>query len=393
MSDIIRNALKGLSRKKGRNFLTVLGIAVGVAAVVLISNISQCGSEALSSEIDGLGMSGLTISLRDTSAQLSKNELDMVKRLSYVDYAMPIVFETTDVYVRGERDSVYLWGIDQTAQDVISLSLVYGRFINSGDISSSSKICMVDQKFAQNNYGTDNIIGRKITVQSGGSRDEYKVIGVLKTGSGLLQNMMGTYIPDFVYIPYSTMQVNSHSENYSQIAVRLNDMIDSDSAGEDIEKRLKRLNGSNDSYTVTNLAKQKESINSILNIVTLILSAVGAVSLVVASLSIMNVMLVSVSERTREIGIKKAIGASKKSIIIEFLAEAALLSVLGCLLGVATGMIVSQIGTLILGLTLSIRVDIIIYTVIFSVITGTIFGIYPAIKASKLKPVDALRYY
>ena len=392
MNEIIRNALRGLFRKKGRTFLTVIGIAVGVAAVILISNISQCGSEALTEEIDGLGMGGLSVSLKNTSASLSEDELDMIQDLSYVEYAMPLIFETTDVYIKNEKSSVYLWGIDDTAKDVISLSLVYGRFINAGDISSSAKICMVDQKFAQTNYGIDNIVGRKITILSGGSSEEYKVVGVLKTGSGLLQNMMGTYIPTFVYIPYSTMQINTHSSNYSQIAVKLIDDIDSDETGEEITKTLERNSGIKDAYTVTNLAKQKESINNIFNIITVVLSAVGAVSLIVASLSIMNVMLVSVTERTREIGIKKAIGASKSSIIIEFLSEAAILSVMGCIFGIICGMVISWIGAFMFGLTLTPRVDIMIYTVIFSVITGMVFGIYPAIKASNLKPVDALRF-
>lgn len=392
MNETVRNALRSLLRKKGRTTLTVIGIAVGVAAVILISNISECGSSALSGEIDGLGMGGLAVSLKDTSATLSEKELDTIKELSYVEYAMPIIFETTDVYTKNEKSPVCLWGIDRTAKDVISLSLVYGRFINAGDISSSSKICMVDQKFAQSNYGTDNIVGRKITILSGGSSEEYKVVGILKTGSGLLQNMMGTYIPNFIYIPYSIMQENTHSSNYSQIAVKVKGDFDSDDAGENIIKTLERNYGAKGIYNVTNLAKQKENISNILNIITVILSAVGAVSLLVASLSIMNVMLVSVTERTREIGIKKAIGAPKKAIVCEFLTEAALLSSIGCICGIAAGMLISWIGTSILGLTLIPRIDIMIYTIIFSVITGAVFGIYPAIKASNLKPVDALRF-
>lgn len=391
MLDIIRNTLRVLFRKKGRTILTVIGISIGITSVILISNISQCGSSALSDEIDGLGMGGLTVSLKDTSAPLTQKELKAIQSLSYVDYAMPIIFESTDVYAREQKSSIYLWGIDQYAKDVISLNLLYGRFINAGDIASMSKICLVDQKFANSNYGTDNIVGRKITVISNGISDEYKVVGVLKTGSGLLQNMMGTYIPNFVYIPYTTMQTNTHSSNYSQIAIKINNNMDSDTAGNNIIKTIERNSDIHNAYTVTNLAKQKENLNNILNIFTIILSSVGAISLFVASLNIMNVMLVSVSERTREIGIKKAIGASKKSIVTEFLFEAAILSLIGCICGIFTGMIISAFGALALGLTFKPRIDIIIYTMLLSIITGIIFGIYPAVKASALKPVDALR--
>lgn len=391
MIDIIRNTLRILFRKKGRTTLTVIGISIGIMSVIIISNISQCGSSALSDEIDGLGMGGLTVSLKDTSAPLTQKELKTIQSLSYVDYAMPIIFESTDVYVRDKKSSIYLWGIDQYAKDVISLNLLYGRFINSGDIASMSKICLVDQKFANSNYGIDNIVGRKITVISNGISDEYKVVGVLKTGSGLLQNMMGTYIPNFVYIPYTTMQTTIHSNNYSQIAIKTNNNIDSDIAGNDIIKTIERNSDMYNAYTVNNLAKQKENLNNILNIFTIILSSVGAISLLVASLNIMNVMLVSVTERTREIGIKKSIGASKNSIIMEFLFEAAILSLVGCICGIFSGMIISSIGAIALGLTFKARTDIIISTMVLSMITGIIFGIYPAVKASALKPVDALK--
>lgn len=391
MIDIIRNTLRILFRKKGRTFLTVIGISIGITAVILISNISQCGSSALSDEIDGLGMGGLTVSLKDTSAPLTQKELKSIQSLSYVDYAMPIIFESTDVYVKDKKSSIYLWGINQYAKDVISLNLIYGRFINAGDIAAMSKICLVDQKFADSNYGTDNIVGRKITIISNGISDEYKVVGILKTGSGLLQNMMGTYIPNFVYIPYTTMQATNHSSNYSQIAIKTNNNIDSEIAGNDIIKTIERISNTHNAYTVTNLAKQKENLNNILNIFTIILSSVGAISLLVASLNIMNVMLVSVTERTREIGIKKAIGATKKNIITEFLSESAILSLIGCICGIFSGMIISSLGALALGLTLRPRTDIMIYTMILSLATGIIFGIYPAVKAASLKPVDALR--
>lgn len=393
MGEIIYQSLKGIFGRKLRIFLTIMGIAVGVAAVIITSNISQCGSNALNNEIEGLGMSGLSITQKNKDAPLTKNELENIKAMPGVEYAMPLIFETTNVSLYGKENEIYLWGIDQSAEKAISVKLLYGRFLNSGDIAAGTRNCIVDQKFALDNYGTDNIVGKKINIISGGASAKYNVIGIIKTGSGLLQNIMGTYIPNFIYIPYTTMQSNLSSNNFTQIIIKTHNTENYDEMGKNIVKSMEREVNIRDAYVVTNLAKQKDSIDSILNIFTIVLSCVGAISLFVAGLSIMNVMLVSVTERTREIGIKKAIGASGKSILIEFLAESAVISLTGSLSGLIFGTGVSYLGAFLFHLELTPRIDIIIASLTFSVITGIIFGIYPAVKAAKLKPVDALRFY
>lgn len=395
MTEAFRCAIRSLARKKGRSLLTIIGIAIGVTAVVIISNISQCGTAAVNAELDGLGMGGISVSL-DTSkgnsdAPLSENELSIIKKSPYVKSAMPVIFQIGNIIQRGEETQALLWGIDNNANDVISLNLLHGRFINKGDIAARARVCLTDETYAKENFGYKNIVGRKISVLCGGTLEEFEVVGVIKTGSGLLQNMMGTYIPTFLYLPYSTMQEFYSMSGYDNIAVKISDDSDPDIIGEKLAKSLAIETGCDDSYISTNMAKQKDGLSQLLNIVTMILSAVGGVSLVVASLSIMNVMLVSVGERKREIGIKKAIGARRGDILKEFLVEASVLTLCGCVLGVILGLAVSYIGAFILGITLEVRFDIIILTVLFSLLTGIVFGLYPANKASKLKPVDALR--
>ena len=154
---------------------------------------------------------------------------------------------------------------------------------------------------------------------------------------------------------------------------------------------MEQKNDREDAYTANDIAKQRESLNGMLDLITLILSAVGAVSLLVASLSIMTVMLVSVSERTREIGVKKSLGATQRSILLEFLFEALLLSLTGCLFGLAAGCLLSLGGAVLLNASFQMRGDILALSLLFSILSGVVFGVYPAYQAAKLRPVDALR--
>ena len=252
---------------------------------------------------------------------------------------------------------------------------------------------MVDSKFAVTNYGTENITGKTIAISSGGTTDRYEVIGIIKTGSGLLQNVMGSVIPDFVYIPYSTMQKNMSSNNFTQIVIKTDDNDSYEALSEEVVQKIGKNSNYENAYTVNNLAKQKDSLEGIINIFSIVLSAIGAVSLIVAGMNIMNVMLVSVKERTREIGIKKAIGAKNSMIAAEFLAESAIISLCGGLLGIILGNAVMYIGGALFGLTILPQFDIIFVMLIFSAAIGAVFGIYPALKAARLKPVEALRYY
>lgn len=397
MFDILKSAIRNLGRKKMRSALTITGIAIGVASVILISSISECGTTAVNTEMDSLGLGGLTISVNSSiggqnSHVLTEEELDTIRNVQHVQQAMPLLMQNTKVNSHGTQQlDALVWGIDSKANQVISLQVLYGRMLNNVDIKSYSNVCMVDQTFAQNVYHRDNIVGKKISILCGNMEEEFEVVGVIKTGSGLLQNLIGDYIPNFLYVPYTTLQSVTGKNSFDQIAVRVEDNYDVDEAGQSIVSTLSNTTGISDGFLANNLVKQKDGLKSILNTVTVVLSAVGAISLLVASLSIMTVMMVSVNERTREIGIKKSIGARRSTILCEFLLEAIFISLIGCLIGVVVGIGISFFGASYVNISLQLRKDIILLAVGFSLLSGIIFGVYPAAKASRLKPVDALR--
>ncbi|HEX3038611.1 MAG TPA: ABC transporter permease [Oscillospiraceae bacterium] len=393
MIDIIKSAFKNLGRKRIRTVLTILGISIGVASVIIIGNISACGTTAITGELDSLGLSGLSISVSQNAKNVSMTDADLnvVKKTEQVEQAMPVMMQSTNIQVRTIEKKALVWGIDSKANQIISLKVLYGRSINNRDVKINADVCLVDENFSKTAYGRSNIVGKTISILCAGVLQNFEVVGVVKTGSGLLQNLIGDYIPTFVYIPYTTMQNAVGRNTIDQIAVKVKSGSNMETVGKSIVTNLNRNVGVSEGFSSNNLAKQKDGLTNMLDIITLILSAVGAISLLVASLSIMIVMLVSVNERTREIGIKKSIGAKRSAILFEFLFEAIMITILGCIVGIIFGYLISFAGASYFGMTLNIRFDIMLLAVGFSLLTGIIFGVYPAAKASNLKPVDALR--
>ena len=208
-----------------------------------------------------------------------------------------------------------------------------------------------------------------------------------------MQNMLGEYVPSFLYLPYTTMQSASGQDHFDRIAVRAAEGEDPDRVGEEIITQLCQTSGRSESMcTVENMAKQKEGLNRIMDLVTLVLSAIAAISLVVAGLGIMTMMLTSVNERTKEIGIKKSIGASEGIILLEFLIEAFTLSLVGSIIGAGVGLGIVLICCAIGGIPMAINWTLTWAVIGFTVLLGVLFGVYPAAIAAKLRPVDALRF-
>lgn len=391
MIEILRTGIRCLLGSRLRSLLTITGIAVGVMAVVVVSSIGEIGKSSINSELSGMGMDSLVVSVRSgASVALTESELDKIKALDNVGNAMPLMSMVTEGEIKNSRISCMVWGVNEDADSVIDLEVLCGRLLNRGDIAQKSLVCVIDEAIAAEQYKRANIIGKSITLTIGGKPVEFEIVGVVKNGVNTLQNMLGGFIPDFVYIPYSVMREQSGKASFDQITVKLGDNAQSASAAAEVKKILSAENSKNE-YSVDDLLSQKEKMNNILSIATAALSAVAGISLIVSGISTMTVMLVSVSERTREIGIKKSIGASRAVIMTEFLFESLLITFIGSVIGILAGAIVSATIGAAAG-NISINWSICGAILLISLTIGGGFGVYPAFKAAALKPVDALRH-
>ncbi len=391
MIDSMGEAIRVLFRKPLRSFLTMLGILIGVASVILIGVISQYGTDMLGNEMESLGLSSLMITSEDTRFDpLGEEELFRINSMEGVADTSPVLMQTGEVAAGDVECESMLWGISYRADHIISLQIVAGRVFNASDCMQYRDVCLIDESLSKQAFDTIDSVGKQLQIEIGNESYTFTVAGVVKTGTGLLQNLLSGYIPSFIYLPYTTMQLYSGRSNFDQIAVKTEDGVSADWIGEEVVEELNRVVGV-DGYSAGNLAGQKESLKNILNLCTLVFSAVGGISLLVASLSIMTIMFISIQERKQEIGIKKALGAGKGRIMLDFLSEALLLSGMGSAAGIAVGLLVCGILAVSFGITVHIRTEIVISAVFLSIISAVLFSLWPAKRAADMRPVDALR--
>ena len=388
MSGVWRSAWIALGRKRLRTVLTVSSIAIGTALVVLILCIGRIGTDAVGRELESMGINGLSVS---SSEGLTAASLSSVRSLPQVSNAMPLCLQFATALADGGAYSVVGCGIDSGADQVISLELLHGRMLSRQDVAGEAAVCVVDEALAWDVYGRSNIVGQPITMLYENGTLELTVVGVSATGSSLLQNVTAL-IPYMVYVPYTSQQTATGLFVFDQIAVRLAEDTPSEEAEKAIRRELARNGESLNALTLENLASQRQRLDAMMDIVSLALTAIGGVSLLVSGFGILTVMLSSVNERTREIGIKKAIGATRGRILTEFLAGALLLSLLGAVAGILLGCGAVRAGCLRLGYPPVCPVVELAVVFALTLLLGVLFGAYPAYQAAGMRPVDALRY-
>lgn len=391
MGEILCCAWRNMSRRLSRTLLTVGSITVGMFMVVVVSFVSNTGRLFFEQELERMGVDGLSVSSEGAESGLTQRELELLRSLNAVETAMPLIVQVGKASLRNEEFASAVCGIDAGAAQAISLELRHGRMFLPRDVRAEKRVCIVDEALAVERYGRSNIVGKSVVLEINGSSDTFRVIGVTVAGSSLLQNLTG-YIPDLTFVPYTTLSELSGKETFDQVAVRFYKGTDVERGEREVLQTLKKAaSDSGATYQAENLASQKERLQLLMGVVTVILTVISGISLVVSGLGIMTIMLVSVGERTREIGIKKALGASPGRILMEFLVESVVISCAGGLCGLVIGGTAALIAIGVFGVPVSVPVGTLLVLLIIEILIGVAFGVYPAYKASKLEPVDAFR--
>lgn len=394
-------AWASLIANKMRSILTMLGIIIGVAAVIALVSIGNGVKQDIQNSISSLGSNLLMVmpgaprtpGVRPSAGSMKSlkvSDYEAISKLDGVKAASPMTNGSYVVIYQNKNWTTSVSGVSYNYLDVNNWSMKSGRFLSEKNVQNRERVAVVGKTVVKNLFGDEDPVGAEIRVKN----IPFRIIGVLNSkGSGA----MGNDQDDMVIIPYTTAMERVEGVDYLRmIYVTGKDENGIDRLQSDIENLLRVRHGIKDTnlddFNIQNMNSIMETMEETTGTLTLFLGAVAAISLVVGGIGIMNIMLVSVTERTREIGVRKALGATYNVIVTQFLIEAVVISLMGGIIGIALGIGASKLIGMASGMSTVISIPTIVMSFAFSMAIGLIFGIYPARKAAKLNPIDALHY-
>lgn len=394
-------ALTAIKSNKMRSFLTMLGIIIGISSVIAITSIGDSAKGVVGKEFEAYGMNNMYMYLNwemtqdgvEYSDLILPEDIEALQARFPEDIKYIVPYGSTESQTKvGRLDgkvSMYGVGADY-AKFKKNITILHGRMINKSDVDGSKDRIVIEKKAALNLFNKENAVGESLAVVINNEMKDLTVVGVYEVPPSLFDTM---FMSDAysTYVPYSILQTGDKSS--WAIELYTNEEKNQDALGNDFKRYLSRIKDKDPNFYMFEAAEsQMAMINNILGTLSIAIGAIAAISLVVGGIGIMNIMLVSVTERTREIGIRKSLGARTKDILMQFLIESVIISAIGGVIGTILGIAIASVGMSFANIAVVIDPKVIILAVGFSAVVGMFFGLYPARKAAKLDPIEALRY-
>lgn len=389
----LKMAWSAIRTNKMRSFLTMLGIIIGVVSLVVLVSLADGATTSVTDQISGMGTNLLTVSISDDKENpIRLSELSDFAENETIDEIAPYARTSVTAKSGYNSDTMNVYGTTGAYYNILDLTLFSGRFIKSVDVENNSYICVINQTAATELIGRNDAVGEYISMNG----KKFLIVGVLQEEESVTSSN-ATETTDVLeaYIPFTTMTRLADNVLYVTTfyasAADDENMNGAETALENM--MLDRLSNDEEAFSIVNQSALMETMASVNNTMSLMLGGIAAISLIVGGIGIMNIMLVSVTERTREIGIRKAIGAGRGSIMLQFLIEALMVSLIGCAIGIGLSWTILKIaGYFIDSMTFQLSANVVWIAVGFSVFIGVVFGIYPANKAASKRPIEALRF-
>jgi putative ABC transport system permease protein len=396
--ELLLTALDTLRANKARAVLTTLGVVIGVLSVILLVSLGEGARQYLSETFAGLGSNLLQVSpgRRETKGfgappvgavhKLTReDELSLRHRATSLDGVTGIVNAGGTIRYQNRRRDTFIFGVDSTFDEIRQMRVDQGRFFTDEDNEAHRRFAVLGRTVIRELFGEENPLGKAIKVAD----SEFRIIGLMEHKG----TTFGYDMDDLVFIPTTTAMDLFATDGLSNILCRARDKISVEPAMEEVTDILRRRHNDIVDFSIVSQDDMLTTVNSIMATMSLMLIALASISLLVGGIGIANIMLVSVRERTREIGVRRAVGAKRRHILVQFLLEAVVISLLGGLIGLLLGVAIVYGSRLVLpGLPLFLSPDIVVVAIGFSALVGVFSGVIPAQRAANLDPVEALRY-
>lgn len=379
---IIKLSLKAIFNNKMRSFLTMLGIIIGVMAVVILVSITQGATNGITDSISSMGSQQIAATITDEDVSVSADSVETLTAYPAIDSVAPIITTNKTVKKNSSSGNYSIVGVTPSYFTVQDTDIQRGRKIAQSDIDWNTKVCVIGTEVATDLFGTWDAVDGTVIIGD----TIYTVVGVLEEQGSSLAGSDDSKI----LIPYSTASRLTGQTGVTSFYIKAAGEKTVDTAISSVEMFLLQATRDEDAYTVSNQSQVLDTMDDVTNTMSLLLAGIAAISLLVGGIGIMNIMLVSVTERTREIGIRKAVGAKRRHIMLQFLCEACILSVLGGLIGLLLSIGVVEIYNMASATAVTLNWSVAFAAIAFCAVIGVLFGGYPAAKASRLQPIDAL---